>query len=284
MSETVVKTSKIKSHETFLKVVVYAIAITLVYLTMKPLWNLIMQFFGQGVIRENEIVNLKVSKVLPQRWKEFINFFSSRTARGFVNSVIVTAASTILNVYFSAMTAFAISAYHWKLRKIFSNTVLALMMIPNVVASAGFIQLVYRFHLNNNLAMLFLPAIATPISVVFMRLYLDSVFSMDIVYSARIDGAGEIRIFHQIALPIMKPAIATQAVFAIISSWNEMFLPMVLITEDSQRTLPAMLVLNYAMGGDTTIEDLISIVPLVVSYIILSRHIVEDVQLGSVKM
>ena len=132
--------------------------------------------------------------------------------------------------------------------------------------------------------MLFLPAIATPISVVFMRLYLDSVFSMDIVYSARIDGAGEIRIFHQIALPIMKPAIATQAVFAIVASWNEMFLPMVIITEDDRRTLPAMLVLNYAMGGDTTIEEVISIVPLVVSYIILSRHIVEDVQLGSVKM
>lgn len=284
MSETVVRTNKIRNHEIFLKVVVYAISITLVYMTMKPLWDLFMQFLGQGVIRQDEIVNIKLSKILPQRWKEFVSFFSSRTAKGFLNSVIVTAASTILNVYFSAMTAFAISAYKWKLRKIFSNTVLALMMIPNVVASAGFIQMVYRLHLNNNLAMLFLPAIATPISVVFMRLYLDSVFSMDIVYSARIDGAGEIRIFHQIALPIMKPAIATQAVFAIVASWNEMFLPMVIITEDDRRTLPAMLVLNYAMGGDTTIEDLISIVPLVVSYIILSRHIVEDVQLGSVKM
>ena len=146
MSETVVRTKKIRNHEIFLKVVVYAISITLVYMTMKPLWDLFMQFLGQGVIRQNEIVNVPLSKILPQRWKEFVSFFSSTTAKGFLNSVIVTAASTILNVYFSAMTAFAISAYKWKLRKIFSNTVLALMMIPNVVASAGFIQMVYRLH------------------------------------------------------------------------------------------------------------------------------------------
>ena len=284
MSETVVKTNNIRRHETTLKVIVYVISILLVYLTMKPFFELIAQFFGYGVYRKGELVNISPVKMLPQRWKQIIAFFGSRNLKGFINSVMVTGASTILNVYFSAMTAFAISAYHWKLRKIFSNTVLALMMIPNVVASAGFIQLTYRFHLDNNLAMLFLPAIATPISVVFMRLYLDAVFSMDIVYSARIDGAGEIRIFHQIALPIMKPAIATQAIFAIIASWNEMFLPMVLITEDDKRTLPTMLILNYAMGGDTLVCDILSILPLVIAYILLSKHIVEDVQLGSIKM
>ena len=78
-----VRTNKIRNHEIFLKVVVYAISITLVYMTMKPLWDLFMQFLGQGVIRQNEIVNIKLSKILPQRWKEFVrlHIFATKSIR-----------------------------------------------------------------------------------------------------------------------------------------------------------------------------------------------------------
>ena len=74
--------------------------------------------------------------------------------------------------------------------------------------------------------MLILPAIASPSMVFFMRQYLQSTLSMEIVQSARIDGAGEYFIFNSIVLPIMKPAIATQAIFSFVSSWNNLFTPL----------------------------------------------------------
>lgn len=261
-----------------LKIIVYFISIVLALVTLYPVIMLVVDFTGFDVANPSQVL-----KTLHHRGEQFVKFFEQRTVIGFVNSVIVSASSTILNVYFSAMTAYSITAYQWKFRKVLSNFTLILMMFPTVIVSAGFIRLAYRFHLNNNLALLILPAIATPISVVFMRMYLESAFTMDIVYSARIDGAGEFRIFNQIALPIMKPAIATQAIFALAHNWNDTFLPMVLLTENEKKTLPQILMLNYALG-QTTIPMVFSTVPLIIVYIILARHLVEGVQLGSVKL
>ena len=277
-STNVVSSNDIKRRERILKVIVYAISIGLALLTLYPFIMMLVDFTGFKISNP-----ARMFKILAHRGVEFAEFFKSRTVVGFINSVIVTTCSTVLNVYFSAMTAYSITGYNWKLKKIFSNFIVALMMIPNVVATSGFVQLVYKFHLTNNLAVLILPAIATPLSVVFMRLYLESTFSIEMVQSARIDGAGEIRIFNQIILPIMKPAIATQAIFAITSTWNDTFLPLVLLTEENKKTLPVILILNTAMG-ERTIPIFVSTVPLVVIYLFLARHIVEGVQLGSVKM
>ena len=268
----------VRKNEIKLKAIVYIISLLLVFLSVYPILIMLIDFSGF------EFNNpARVLKIIPKRVKELGVFFNKRTVRGFFNSVFVAAGSTILNVYCSALTAHAIFAYKWRFRKVFSNLVLALMMIPNTVTSVAFIRLAYSYHMNNNLATLILPAIATPVSVVFMRLYLESCFSKEIIESARIDGAGEIRIFHQIVLPILKPAIATQAIFALAGSWTDMFLPMVLITEDSQRTLPLVLILNYALG-DYMIPEFVSVIPLIIVYLLLARHIVEGIQLGSVKL
>jgi multiple sugar transport system permease protein len=277
-SDNVISRNEIKRRENILRVIVYAISVGLALLTLYPFVMMLVDFTGFKINNP-----ARVLKIIPQRGKEFAEFFKSRTVKGFINSVIVTSCSTILNVYFSAMTAYSITGYTWKLKKVFSNFIVALMMIPNVVAMSGFIQLVYNFGLINNLAILILPSIATPISVVFMRLYLEAAFSMELVYSARIDGAGEFKIFNKIVLPIMKPAIATQAIFAVVSSWTDMFLPMVILTEPEKQTLPIAMVLNLAMG-EGTIPVFVSEIPIIVIYLLLARHIVEGVQLGSVKL
>lgn len=261
-----------------LKFIVYVVSVTLAVLTLLPFLQLLADFTGFKV---NNFA--RVFTVLPKRGKQLVSFFSQRNVTGLINSLIVTISSTVLNVYFSALTAHAITCYKWKLRKVFGNFIMILMMIPNVVATSGFIHLVYKFNLINHLSMLFLPAIATPISVVFMRLYLESSFSMEIIYSARIDGAGEFRIFNQIVLPILKPAIATQAIFAFASSWNDVALPMILMLKEEKKTLPVTLVLNYALGERTVPMFITTIVPVIV-FLLLSRYIVEGVQLGSVKL
>ncbi len=268
----------VRRNDLRLKIIVYAVSIAVALITLYPFILLLTDFTGFKLTNPEHVL-----KVLPKRWTQLVKFFKTRNIRGFINSVIVAVSSTVLNIYFSALTAHAITSYKWKLRKVFSNFILALMMIPTVVATGGFIQLVYKFHLTSSLSVLILPAIATPMSVVFMRLYLEATFPQAIMDSARIDGASEFRIFNQIVLPIMKPAIATQALFAFVSSWNDVFLPLVLLLEENKKTLPVILILNYAMG-ETTIPMFVTTVPPVIVFLFLSKHIVEGIQLGSVKM
>ena len=278
LGENGINISTVRKNDFRLKIIVYAVSIVLVFVAMSPFITLLIEFTG---FRTDNPA--RVLKIIPQRIKQLGEFFSTRVVLGFVNSVIVTVSSTILNVYFSALTAHAITSYNWKLKKIFSNFILALMMIPSIVATAGFVQLAYKFNLNNKLIVFILPSIASPVSVVFMRLYLESVYSKELIESARLDGAGEFRIFNQIILPILKPAIATQAIFAMASSWNDAFLPVVLLLKQTKMTLPVVLLLNYA-SGESIIPMFVSTVPLVIAFLFLSKHIVEGVQLGSVKM
>lgn len=278
MGENTGSLSSVKKNDMRLRIAVYVISIILVIISLSPLLALITEITGFKVNNPANVI-----KVLPKRINELKDYFKPRVIRGFINSVVVTGLSTLLNVYFSALTAHSIYAYRWKFRKVFSNIILALMMLPTIIATSGFIHLVYKFHLENNLLVLILPSIATPISVVFMRLYLESAFSMEMIYSARIDGAGEFRIFNQIVLPILKPAIATQAIFAFVASWNDASTPSVVLIKDESKTLPLVTALNLAMG-DYLLTAFVMTIPAVIAFLFLSKHIVEGVQLGSLKM
>ena len=131
--------------------------------------------------------------------------------------------------------------------------------------------------MNNKLFIFIIPAIATPMTVFFMRMYLKATFSKEIVESARIDGAGEFRIFNQIALPLLKPAIATQAIFCFVASWSETWVPRILLIDSAKKTLPIM---GSWVGGGSLLLAL----PPILIYLFLSKHIVEGVALGGVKI
>lgn len=207
---------------------------------------------------------------------------------GFRNSFIVAGGTASLALYFSCLTAFALTAYSWKMRQPFFTFIMAVMMVPTQVVIVGYYQLVWQFDMQNNFLPLILPAIASPAVVFFMRQYLLATFSMDIVNSARIDGAGEFRIFNQIILPLMKPAIATQAIFVFVGAWNALFLPMVLLTNRTMFTMPQMVNLLRGNIYDTEFGVIylglsMSILPIFVVYFALSKYIISGIQLGGVK-
>lgn len=136
--------------------------------------------------------------------------------------------------------------------------------------------------------MLILPAIASPSMVFFMRQYLQPSLPIEIVHSARIDGAREFYIFNRIVLPIMKPAIATQAIFSFVGSWNNLFTPMVLLSSPKKYTMPMMVSLLRGDIFKTEYGSIyagltLTILPLIIVYLVLSRYIVAGVALGSVK-
>jgi len=207
---------------------------------------------------------------------------------GFRNSLIIATGTTVCAIYFSSLTAYGLTAYNWKLRQPFFTFIMAVMMIPGQIVTIGFYQMIWRVGLTNNFLPLILPAIASPTIVFFMRQYLLATFSMDIVNSARIDGAHEFRIFNQIILPMMKPALATQAIFVFVTSWNSLFLPMILINKQELYTMPIMVSL---LRGDIYRTEFgaiylglsMSVIPLFILYFSLSRYIISGIQLGGVK-
>lgn len=213
---------------------------------------------------------------------------SFNPVKGFLNSMIISSGVTLCTVYFSSLTAYALMVYDWRMRQPFFAFIMAVMMIPTQVTSIGFYQLMYRIHMTNNFLPLILPAIAAPTTVFFMRQYLISTLSIDIVNSARIDGAGEFHIFNRIILPIMKPAIATQAIFSFVSSWNSLFMPLILLTDNDKYTMPIMVSLlrgdiYKTEFGSVYLGLSMTVLPLFIVYFLLSKYIIAGVALGGVK-
>ena len=109
------------------------------------------------------------------------------------------------------------------------------MTMPTQVSALGFLQLISKMGLKNSFIPLIVPSIAAPTVFFFMKQYLDASLPMEIVEAARIDGAGEFYTFNKIVLPIMKPALAVQAIFSFVASWNNYFIPaLVLDTADKK--------------------------------------------------
>ena len=208
--------------------------------------------------------------------------------RGMLNSVIVAVCTAALSVYFSAMTAYAIHAYEFKLKKAIFTTILAIMMIPTQVTALGFLRLIDKMGMKNSFLPLILPGIAAPIVFFYMKQYMESTLPMELLEAARIDGAGEIRIFNTIVMPLMVPAMAVQAIFSFVASWNNYFIP-ALVLEKEKKTLPILIAelrgadfLKFDMGVVyATIS--FSIFPVIVMYLVLSKYIVGGLAAGSVK-
>ncbi|MEA4939372.1 MAG: carbohydrate ABC transporter permease [Christensenella sp.] len=268
-------------------VVIYIVCIVLGILSILPFWIMIANATRSTYQIQQHAISLIPSTHLLENLK-VLTGKTFNPVTGFLNSVVISTGATVCAVYFSTLTAYALVAYEWKMRQTFFTVILAVMMIPTQVISIGFYQFMYRVGMTNNLLALILPSIAAPMTVFFMRQYMLPSLSLDIVASARIDGAGEFRTFNSIVLPIMKPAMATQAIFTYVTSWNNLFIPMILLTKKENYTMPIMVSLlkgdiYKTEYGAVYLALAMSVLPLFVVYFLLSKYIIAGVALGSVK-
>lgn len=286
-SNQVAMSSKTRDSIIF-KTVIYVVCIILALLSIWPFLNMLINSTRSTGEITSTSISLVPSKYMADNIKKLNKQNMFKPFVGLKNSFIISTCVTILSVYFSCLTAYAIFAYQWKLKKAFFGLVVGVMMLPGTVTMIGFYRACYQFHLTNNKLMLILPAIAAPMTVFFMKQYLEGSVSLEIVESARIDGSGEFHTFNSIVLPIMKPAMATQAIFSFVGSWNNYFLPMILFNKAKNYTMPIMVSLlrmdQYKTEyGCVYIGLSMTALPLIVIYLFLSKYIVSGVALGSVK-
>ena len=217
------------------------------------------------------------------------NDASINIPRGMLNSLIIALASAILTTYFSALTAYGIHAYEFKGKKFVFTFIMAVMMIPAQVSALGFVQMMNKFDLTNSYIPLIVPSIAAPVVFFYMKQYMESVLPLDIIAAARVDGSGEFRTFNTIVLPLLKPAIAVQMIFSFVSSWNNYFIPALLLDKAEMMTVPIMIAqlrsADYSKFdmGKVYMFILLAILPVMLVYIILSKSIIKGVTAGSVK-
>ena len=269
------------------KVVAYTFCILLTVLSIFPFIIMIVNATRSTGQIQSHAVSFIPSNHLKANWDVLMGR-GFNPFKGFLNSLIISIGATACNIYFSTMTAFALVAYDWKLRKPFFTVIMAVLMIPAQVSSIGFYRFMYKIGWVNSYLPLILPAIAAPATVFFMRQYMIPSLPMEIVQSGRIDGASEFRIFNQIVLPMMKPAMATQAIFSFVTSWNQLFMPQILITDPEKRTMPMMVSLLNGDAyrtefGSVYLGLFLTVVPILIAYFLLSKYIIEGVALGGVK-
>lgn len=225
-------------------------------------------------------------------WKNLMNVANDGSFpmfRGILNSIIVSGCSAVLCTYFSSLTAYGLYAYDFKARNVAFTFIMAILVMPTQVTAMGFLRLITKMGLYDSLLPLIIPSVASPAVFYFMYSYLQSSLPMSLVEAARIDGSGEFRTFNSIVLPIMKPAIAVQAIFTFVGSWNNYFVPALVIQSKSKMTVPIMIAtlrgadyMNFDMGKIYMMIT-VAIVPIIIVYLLLSKFIIAGVTLGGVK-
>ena len=276
-----------KKSVSIFKIIVLIICIILAILSLFPFVVMLVNSTRSTYQIQQHAVSLIPSKYLMNNFR-ILTGKSFNPAVGFLNSFLISVGTCLFSLYFSTLTAYALVMYEWKAKNAFFSFIMGVMMIPATVTIIGFFQMVYKVHMTNHLLTLILPAIASPSMVFFMRQYMKPAVSISLVESARIDGSREFWTFNRIVLPIMKPAIATQAIFTFVTSWNELFRPSVILTQHDKYTLPIMVSL---LNGDIYKREhgavyvglSLTALPLIIVYFLLAKYIVAGVALGSVK-
>lgn len=273
---------------TISRVLVYIMLIFLTILCLFPFYLLIVNASrSNGELQAG--FTLFPSSHFMENFISAWNDASVSIPRGMLNSFIVASVTAVLTTYFSALTAYGLYAYQFRLKKVAFTFIMAVLVIPKQVSAVGFVQLVNKLGLNNNYLPLIIPGIAAPIVFFYMKQYMESVLPLEVIESARIDGSGEFSTFNKIVLPMISPALAVQGIFSFVEAWNNYFIPSLILTKAEYKTVPLMIAqlrsadyANFDLGR-IYMFILLAIVPVLIVYMFVSKKIVSGVTAGSVK-
>ena len=275
-----------KSGTYVMRFFVYTLLLILLVLTIVPIWLLIVNA-TRSTTEIQQGISILPSTHMFENYRLLISK-GLNLPRGFANSLFLAAASTIVTVYFSLLTAYGVVVYNFPGKKIFSNFIIVLVMIPMQLSIIGFYRFMSKVGLTDNYAALILPLIANAGSVFFGKQYLESMVIQDLIDAARIDGASELGIFHSVMLPLAVPGAATMGIFAFVASWNNFFTPFIMISSIEKYTLPMLV---QTLRGDVYRTEYgaiylglaLTVVPIIIIYAVFSRYIISGIALGAVK-
>ena len=206
--------------------------------------------------------------------------------RYFVNSLLVASALTLSSVLFNLMAGYAFAKLRFKGREAIFRALLAALVIPGQVAMMPLFLMLKSMGLVNSWAGVILPGMAGVFGIYLVRQYARSLPDA-LLEAARLDGAGELRIFFLIVLPMLEPVIVTLAVFAFLGSWNDFMWPLIVLTDGELHTLPvalASLSREHVQDSELMMAGaVVTVLPVLALFLALQRHYLQGLMMGSMK-
>lgn len=205
----------------------------------------------------------------------------------FTNTAVVAVTITVGNILFCSMLGYALAKLDFPGKRIIFGLVLGTLMVPGVVTFVPLFVLVSNLGLVNTLPGLIFPFLAGPFGVFLMRQFMQSLPD-ELIHAARVDGAGEWRIFRSIILPLCRPAMATLGILTFLTSWNMFLWPLVVAQSEDRYTLPVALAI-FAIGenksdfGLLMAGSVVLIVPVLLVFLALQRHFVQGIAMTGIK-
>ena len=207
--------------------------------------------------------------------------------RSLMNSLLVSVVATFVSVQISAMAGYALNIYNFKFRKAAFRIILATMAVPMQISLVGYLIQMRSFNFTNTLIPIIICHFASAFGVFWMTKYIEGALPKELVESARIDGCHEIRIFYQIVIPCIVPAVTTLTLLSFLASWNNYLLPLIFINRAGLMTIPLFiqsLATAYRTDYGAQITALVlTTTPILILFIIGSRSFIKGLTAGAVK-
>ena len=205
----------------------------------------------------------------------------------FFNSTLVAVCVTVGNLVFSSMVGYALAKLEFRGKRIVFALVLGTLMVPGMATFIPQFVLISNLNLTNTYPGLILPFLVAPFGIFLMRQYISGLPN-ELIAAARVDGAGELRIFAQVILPLCGPALATLAILTFLASWNNFLWPLVVAQTEDKYTLPVALALysvgqNRAEYGLLLAGAVVVVVPVLLIFLVLQRYFVQGVATTGIK-
>ncbi|QCO67853.1 carbohydrate ABC transporter permease [Luteimonas yindakuii] len=213
-------------------------------------------------------------------------FARAGMGRYFVNSLIVSIAITFGALLVNTMAGYAFAKLRFRGRDRLFQVLLAALVIPAQVAMLPLFLMMKGLGLVNTFGAVIIPALATVFGIFLVRQYARSI-PEELLEAARIDGAGELRIFFQIVLPMLKPVLVTLAIFTFMAAWNDFMWPLIVLTDQDNYTLPvaiAALSREHVQEVEMMMAGaVVTVLPVLLLFLLLQRYYIQGLLLGSVK-
>ncbi len=262
----------------------HAALIALAAATLAPLlWMVAASFMSPGE------ANSFPPRLLPARptLGNYVELFTRLDlARYFLNSALVAVAATVISLLVNSMAGYAFAKLRFRGRERVFQVLLAALVIPGQVGMLPLFLMLKSMGLVNTMAGVVVPFMAGIFGIFMIRQYALSIPD-DLLDAARVDGAGEYRIFWTIVLPVIRPILVTLAVFVFLSAWNDFMWPLIVLSDEAKYTLPVALAsLSGEHVQDTELMmagSVLTVLPVVILFVALQRAYIRGVMMGSVK-
>ena len=207
--------------------------------------------------------------------------------RNIWNSFYISSLATLFTMFFSSLAGFAFAMYQFRFKNLLFGSVVASLMIPPVLGIIPYYLIIQWLGWIDTPRAIWFPAMASAFGIFLMRQYIASSMPRDLMDAGRIDGASEFRIYWSIAIPIIRPGLATLGLVTFIGQWNNFLTPLVVLNSRENFTVPVALRTMQGLiqtdWGAVLVGTALAVLPLLIIFMLASRQVIEGLVAGSVK-